>query len=132
MESFIPIVAITTSIGVPALVIVIVIALRHKKNIARFNLIERAMQSDTQPEVMEQLVQSISEEQAKKTTPPKERHLIHATILLALGISFFVLRFIIGGNDVTGLTASGAVLSMLGLAKLVIAFFIVPKTTENR
>lgn len=132
MDSLIPIVAITTSIGVPALVIVIIVAINHKKKIARYNLIEKTLNSDTSPEVVEQLVKSISEEEERRTAPPRERNLIHATILLALGISFFALRFIIGGSDVTGLTASGAVLTMLGLAKLVIAFFIVGKTSENR
>ena len=132
MGALVPLVAITTSIGVPALVIVLIVAFNHKKKIARYNLIESALNSETSPEVVEQLVKSIGEEEEKRTTPPKERHLIHATVLLALGISFFALRFIIGGNDVTGLTASGAILTMLGLAKLVIAFLIVGKTTPNR
>lgn len=132
MDGLIPIVAITTSIGVPALVVVIIVAFNHRKKIARYNLIEKALSSDTSPEVMEQLVQSISDEEQKRTGTPKERHLIHATILLALGISFFVLRFIIGGTDVTGLLASGAVLTMLGFAKLVIAFLIIGKNPASQ
>jgi len=132
MGALVPLVAIVTSIGVPALVIVLIVAYSHKKKIARYDLIEKALNSNTSPEVVEQLVKSISEEEQKRTAPPKERHLTHAVVLIALGISFFALRFIIGGNDFTGLVASGAVLTMLGLAKLVIAFFIVGKTNPNR
>lgn len=131
MDSLIPIVAITSSIGIPAVVIIILVYLSHRKKIARIDLIEKALKTDTSPEVLEQLVQTISEDEKKKATPPKERHLIHATILLALGISFFALKFIIGGTDVTGLLVTGAILSMLGLAKLVIAFLIVGKTSEK-
>jgi len=132
MGALVPLVAIVTSIGAPALVVVMIVALNHRKQIARYDLIEKAIQGDSSPEVVDQLVKSLGSEEQKRTTPPRERHLTHATILLALGISFFLLRFIIGGTDVTGLTATGTVLAMLGLAKLVIAFLIVGKNPEPR
>ncbi len=132
MEALVPLVAIVTSIGAPALVVVMIVALNHRKQIAKYDLIEKALQGDSSPEVVDQLVKSLGNEEQKRTTPPRERHLTHATILLSLGISFFLLRVIIGGTDVTGLTATGTVLAMLGLAKLVIAFLIVGKNPEPR
>jgi len=132
MGALVPLVAIVTSIGVPALVVVMIVALNHRKQIARYDLIEKAIQGDSSPEVVDQLVKALGNEEQKRTVPPRERHLTHATILLALGISFFLLRLIIGGTDVTGLTATGTVLSMLGLAKLVIAFLIAGKSPEPR
>jgi len=38
MGALVPLVAITTSIGVPALVIVLIVAFNHKKKIARYKL----------------------------------------------------------------------------------------------
>ena len=131
MGSLIPIVAITSSIGIPAVVIIILVYLSHRKKLARIALIEKALKTDTPPDVLEQLIQTINEDERKKSAPPKERNLIHATLLLALGISFFALRFILGGTDVQGLLATGAILFMLGLAKLVIAFLIIGKTSEK-
>jgi len=130
MGPFIPIVAITTSIGVPAAVIIIALYISHKRKIARYKVIERAIESNANPEVIEQLVASIGEEDSRKRTPPRQRNLIHATILLALGIGFFILRFILGGTDVAGMLATGAILSMLAIAKFVIAFFILKKDPE--
>ncbi|MCP4647614.1 MAG: hypothetical protein GY852_07750 [bacterium] len=131
MEAFIPIVAITTSIGVPAVVVIIALFVSHKRKVARYNVIERAIASNANPEVIQQLVASIGEEENKKRTPPRQRNLIHATILMALGISFFALRFIIGGTDIEGMLATGAILSMLAIAKFIIAFFIIKKDPEK-
>ncbi len=130
MDAFIPIVAITTSIGVPAAVIVIALFVSHKRKIARYKVIERAIESNANPEVIEQLVATIGEEDNKKRTPPRQRNLIHATILLALGIGFFALRFIIGGTDIEGMLAVGAILTVLAIAKFIIAFFILKKDPE--
>ena len=130
MDALIPIVAITSAIGIPAMVIIIAMLVSHRRKIARYSVIERAIASDANPEVIEQLVASIGEEDNKKRTPPRARNLIHATILMALGISMFALYFIIGGTDVEGMLASGAILTMLAIAKFVIAFFILKKDPE--
>lgn len=134
MGALVPIVGIITSIGVPCAMVVLIVFLSHKKDVARYNLIEKALQSNASPEAVENLLQSINDGNAKNPVSPKQRNLTHATIFLALGISFFVLRLIISGNpdDVVGLVAAGAVLTMLGLAKLVIAFFIVGKPSDNK
>ncbi len=131
MDALIPIVAITSSIGIPAVVIVIALYTWHKRKIARYNVIEKAIESNANPEVIEQLVATISEEDTKKRTPPRQRNLIHGTILMALGIGFFILRFIIGGTDIEGMLATGAILTMLAIAKFIIAFFILKKDPEQ-
>ena len=131
MDALIPIVAITSSIGIPAVVIVIALYTWHKRKIARYNVIERAIESNASPEVIEQLVASIGEEDNKKRTPVRQRNLIHGTILMALGLSFLILRFILGGTDIAGMLATGAILTMLAIAKFVIAFFILKKDPEQ-
>lgn len=129
MDLLIPIVAITSSIGIPAVVVIIALLASHKRKIARYTVIERAIDSNATPEVIEQLVASISDEDAKKKTPARERNLTQGTTLLALGISFFALQFIIGGDSSRGLMATGAILTMLAAAKFIIAFFINRKDT---
>ena len=125
MGALIPIVAITTSIGVPAAVIIIALFVWHKRKLARYSLIEKAIESNANPEVIEQLVSSIGQEENKRRTPPRERNLIQATLLTALGLSMFALYFILGGRDVIGALAAGAILIILALAKFVIALFII-------
>ncbi|MEA3265905.1 MAG: DUF6249 domain-containing protein [Candidatus Fermentibacteria bacterium] len=131
MDALIPIVAITTTFGVPAAVIIIALFISHKRKMARYNVIERAIESNANPEVIEQLVASIGEEDNKRRTPPRQRNLIHGTILMALGLGFFILRFIIGGTDIAGMLAIGAILIMLAIAKFIIAFFILKKDPEQ-
>lgn len=123
-------VIVATSIGIPAMVIVAALFISHKRKLARYTVIERAIESNANPEVIEQLVASIGEEQNKRRTPPRQRNLIHATVLMALGISMFALYFILGGSDVAGMLAAGAILTLLALAKLVIAFFIIKKNPK--
>lgn len=132
IASIIPIVAIVTSLGVPALVIILIVSYNHKKKLAQYDLVERALKSETSPEVMNQLIESIGEKE-RKPSSAKEKNLIHAVILLALGISFFLLQFLLGVSEESmGLAATGAILTMLGIAKLVIAFLIIGKTRDSR
>lgn len=131
MDALIPIVAITSSIGIPAMVIVIAIFVFHKRKMARYNLIEKAIESNASPEIVQQLVVTIGEEENKKRTPPRQRNLIHGTILMALGLGFFILRFIFGGTETAGMLATGAILTLLAIAKFIIAFFILKKDPEQ-
>jgi hypothetical protein len=131
MLPLVPILAITTPFLTAAVIVISVLAANHRKDMAKYDLVEKALKSDSSPEMLSELIRSLGTENEKPSTPPRQRHLIHATIFLALAISFFAMMFIIGGDDVTGLAASGAVLGMLGLAKLVIALFIVGKNTER-
>ncbi len=131
MDALLPMVIVATSIGIPAMVIVVGLFISHKRKLARYSVIERAIESNANPEVIEQLVASIGQEESKRRTPPRERNLIHGTILMALGVSFFVMYFIIGGTDVAGMLATAAILTMLSIAKFIIAFFINKKDPEQ-
>ena len=132
MDGLIPIVAITSAIGIPAAVIIIALFLSHRKKVARYTLIEKSISANASPEVVEQLVKSIGEQEIKKKTPPRTSNLIHGTILLALGISFFAMLFFVNGpDDVTGFAITGLVLTLLAVAKFTIAFFILKKDPEQ-
>lgn len=132
MDALIPIVAIISSIGIPAVVIIIALFVFHKNKIARYKVIERAIEGNASPEVIEQLVTSISEENGRKRTPPRQRNLIHGTILLALGIGLFSMRFFMSSpDDMAWVSITGLVLTLLAAAKFVIAFFIIKKDPEQ-
>lgn len=131
MDALIPIVAITTSMGLPAAIVIVAILVSHRRKMAKYNVIEKAIATNASPEVIEQLVATIGAEEKKKKTPPKQRNLIHGTTLLFLGLAFFIIRFIIGGTDVTGMMVTGAILTMLAIAKFIIAFFIIKKDPEQ-
>lgn len=131
MAALIPIIALTVPFITAVIVIITIALVSHKKDMAKYDLLEKALGSNSSPETVERLVRSLTAESDKTDTPPRRKNLTHATIFLALGISFFLLKLIIGGDDLSWLTASGTVLAMLGLAKLVIAFFIVEKNTAR-
>ena len=132
MDSLIPIVAITSAIGIPAAVIIIAMFVSHRNKIARYNVIQRAIESNASPEVIEQLVASISGENGKTKTPPRQRNLIHGTILLALGIGLFSMRFFLGSpDDIAGVSITGLMLTLLAAAKFIIAFLIIKKDPEQ-
>ncbi len=131
MAALIPIIALAAPFITAVIVVITVALVSHKKDMAKFDLLEKALGSNSSPDTVERLVRSLTAESAKRDIPPRQKNLTHATIFLALGISFFLLKLIIGGDDLVWLTASGTVLAMLGLAKLVIAFFIVEKNTAR-
>jgi len=124
----IPIVAITVSIGLPAAVIVFALFVHHKRKLAKYQVIEKAIESNASPEVLDQLIATIEQESSKKPVMAKQRNLIHGTILLALGLSFFAMRIVVSSpEDLDGVTVAGIILTLIAVAKFVIAFFIVKK-----
>ncbi len=132
MDALIPIVAIIASIGFPAAIAVIALIVYHKRKLARYHVIERAIDSNASPEVVEQLIATINQESSKKVTSPRQKNLIEGTILLALGIGFFAVRlFTNSADDIAGVSITGIILSLLAAAKFVIAFFIIKKDPEQ-
>ena len=128
MESLIPIVAITSSIGIPAVVIIIAMLVSHRRKIARYHVIEKAIDSNSSPEVIEQLVATIGEENNSKITPPRQKSLIEGTVFMAGGLGCFAIFFFTGTS---GIFIPAIISTMIGLAKFVIAFFILKKDPEQ-
>jgi hypothetical protein len=80
MDSLIPIVAILSSIGLPAVVVIIIVLASHRQKIARYNVIEKAIESSASPEVVEQLINSLTEDGSRKSSSPRQKHLTQGTI----------------------------------------------------
>ena len=128
-DILIPIVAIFSVFGLPALVIIGVIVAMYKAKVARYKVIEQAINSNASPEAIEKLVGSFSAEAAKKALPSRQSNLIQGTILLALGVSFVAFWFF--GHARVPLYL-GTLLSILGLAKFIVAVFIIQDAPGNK
>ncbi len=128
-DILIPIVAILAIFGLPALVMLVAIVAVYKSKVARYRIIERAVNNNASPEVVERLVATIRTEENKKTTPPRQRNLIQGTLLLAVGIALFA--FWLSGGPVALLHA-GTLLTLIGLAKFIIAVFIIKKDAPEQ
>lgn len=128
-DILIPIVAIFSVFVVPALVVVSIIVAVYKHRVARYKAIELAINNNASPEAIEKLVSSIGAEVGKKSVPSRQSNLTQGTILLAVGISFLI--FWAYGHDRVPLYL-GTLLSLLGVAKLIVAFFIIKDQQENK
>jgi len=130
-EIIIPVTAILSVFGLPALVMLVAIVAIYKNKVARYKVIEQAVNSNASPEVVERLVATMRSEEnnKKKAAPPRQQNLIHGTLLLAVGIALIAIwaysRFI-------GPLYAGTLLALIGLAKFIIAVFIIKSDTPEQ
>ena len=127
-EILIPIIGILSVFGLPALVILVAIVAVYKNKVARYRIIEQAVNNNASPEVVERLVATLRTEENKKTTPPRQQNLIQGTLLLAVGIS--LIAFWVYSHNILPLYA-GTLLTLIGLAKFIIAVFIIKSDTPE-
>ena len=128
-EILIPITAILSVFGLPALVILVAIVSVYKNKVARYRIIEQAINNNASPEVVERLVATLRTEEKKKTTPPREQKLIQGALLLAVGIA--LIAFWIYSQHALPLYA-GTLLALIGVAKFIIAVFIIKSDTPDQ
>ena len=130
-DIIIPVTAILSVFGLPALVGLVAIIAIYKNKVARYKIIEQAINSNASPEVVERLVATIRSEEnnKKKSAPPRQQNLIQGTLLLAVGIALIAFWFY--RNDVIPLYA-GTLLALIGLAKFIIAVFIIKSDTPEQ
>ena len=128
-EILIPITAILSVFGLPALVILVAIVAVYKNKVARYRTIEQAINSNADPEVVERLVATLRTEETKKPANPRQQNLIQGTLLLAVGIA--LIAFWMYGGETIPLYA-GTLLALIGLAKFIIAVFIIKRDTPEQ
>ena len=128
-ETLIPIIAILSVFGLPALVILGTVVAIYKSKVARYKVIEQAINSNASPEVVERLLATIQSEENRKTTPPRQRNLIQGTLLLAVGIALIV--FWLSGGPMA-LLHVGTLITLISLAKFIIALFIIKKDAPEQ
>ena len=97
--------------------------------VARYKTIEQAVSSHASPEIVEKLVAMIGAEENKKTEPSRQKNLIHGTLLLAVGIA--LMAFWLYDGNMAELQA-GTLLTLIGLAKFIIAVFIIKRDTPEQ
>ena len=128
-EILIPITAILSVFGLPALVILIAIIAVYKNKIARYRTIEQAINSNADPAVVERLIATIRTDENKKPTDPRQQNLIQGTLLLAVGISL-VAFWVYGGETIPWY--AGTLFGLIGLAKFIIAVFIIKRESPEQ
>ena len=128
-EIIIPVTAILSVFGLPALVMLIAIIAVYKNKIARYRTIEQAINSNADPEVVERLIATIRTDDNKKPANPRQQNLIHGTLLLAVGIALIAFWFY--SHHIMTLYA-GTLLTLIGLAKFIIAVFIIKSDTPEQ
>ena len=126
-DILIPIVAIFSVFGLPAVVVISIIVALYKARVARYRAIEQVLNSNASPEVIEKLVASISAEENKKPASSRQSSLIQGTILLALGAAFLAFHYYSGQSAPLYI---GTLLLLLAAAKLIIAFFIIKEKPQ--
>ena len=127
----IPVLGILCVFGLPAIVALVAIVAIYKNKVARYKVIEQAINSNASPEVVERLVATMRSEEnnKKKPAPPRQQNLIQGTLLLAVGIALIAFWFY--RHDVIPLYA-GTLLCLIGLAKFIIAVFIIKSDTPEQ
>jgi hypothetical protein len=128
-EILIPLAGIIGVFGLPALVALVAIVAVYKNKVARYKVIEQAINSNASPEVVERLVATLQSEAGRKTTPPRQQNLIQGTLLLAVGIS--LIAFWGYSCNILPLYI-GTLLTLIGLAKFIIAVFIIKSDTPEQ
>jgi phosphate starvation-inducible membrane PsiE len=128
-EILIPITAILSVFGLPALVILVAIVAAYKNKVARYKTIEQAINSNADPEVVERLIATIRTDENKKVADPRQRNLIQGTLLLAVGVA--LIAFWGYGRETIPLYA-GTLFALIGLAKFIIAVFIIKRDTPEQ
>ena len=128
-EILIPLAGIVGVFGLPALVILVAIVAVYKNKVARYRIIEQAVNNNASPEVVERLVAAIRPDESKKTAAPRQQNLIQGTLLLAVGAALIAFWFY--GSGTLPLYA-GTLLALIGLAKFIIAIFIIKRDPSEQ
>jgi membrane protein YdbS with pleckstrin-like domain len=128
-DIIIPIAGIIGVFGLPALVVLGIVIAVYKSKVARYKIIEQAVNSNASPEIVEKLVATIRTEESKKTAPSRQKNLIHGTLLLAVGIA--LMAFWLYDGNVVPLYA-GTLLTLIGVAKFIIAVFIIKRDVPEQ
>jgi hypothetical protein len=119
---WIPIIAILSTIALPLCIVLVAVVLYHKKKVAAYKAIEKAIDSNASPEVIEQLVALSGQAKEPQPIQSRKKYAIEGLSLLAVGLSLLVFYMV---QQFVWILLPAVLLVMLGLARLIVAVFIV-------
>jgi hypothetical protein len=113
----IPIVAIIISIGGPIALVIVIITLKHREDLARYDTIRRAVEAGRPAEEVERMLKA----SGGGSTPNPNKSLRTGIILIGIGIGTGLTGFFIGN---TSTYAGMAFLCALGAAFILVWHFV--------
>lgn len=120
-EIIIPLAGIIALFVIPAMIGLTAILLWFKSRNRLYNSIDDAIEKGASPEVIQQLVALTEKKEEKEPKSSKKKYLADGFIMLGLGGAF---SFLLYYTNNKGLAYPAAILSMLGIAHLLISIFI--------
>ncbi|MFO7627897.1 MAG: DUF6249 domain-containing protein [Candidatus Fermentibacteraceae bacterium] len=117
----IPILGIVFGVGAPMLAVILATYYAHRSKVAKYDTVKKALEGNLSPEQVDQLVKSLGSTPPAPVNPRK-KSLTNGIILLSIAIAIFLGSMVMGYTK--GFILGALVLGFLGMANLMIAFFV--------
>lgn len=118
----IPILGIVFGVGAPMLAVILAIYYAHRSKVAKYETVKKALEGNLSPEQVDQIVRSLGTTPASAPVNPRKKSLTNGIILLSIAIAIFIGSMVMGYTR--GFILGALVLGFLGIANLLIAFFV--------
>lgn len=118
----VPILGIVFGVGAPMLAVILATYYAHRSKVARYETVKKALEGNLSPEQVDQLVKSLGSTPAPAPVNPRRKSLTNGIILLSISIAIVIGSMVMGYTK--GFILGALVLGFLGIANLLIAFFV--------
>lgn len=118
----VPILGIIFGVGAPMLAVILAIYYAHRSKVARYETVKKALEGNLTPEQVDQLVKSLGGTPASAPVNPRKKSLTNGIILLSISIAIVIGSMVM--SYPRGFILGALVLGFLGIANLLIAFFV--------
>jgi hypothetical protein len=118
----VPILGIVFGVGGPMLVIILATYYAHRSKVAKYETVKKALEGNLSPEQVDHLVKSLGSSPAPAPVNPRKKSLTNGIILLSISLAIVIGSMVMGYTK--GFILGALVLGFLGIANLIIAFFV--------
>ncbi len=118
----VPILGIVFGVGAPMLAVILATYYAHRSKVAKYETVKKALEGNLSPEQVDQLVKSLGSTTAPAPVNPRKKGLTNGIILLSISLAIFAGSMVMGYTK--GFILAALVLGFLGIANLIIAFFV--------
>lgn len=118
----VPILGIVFGVGAPMLAVILATYYAHRSKVAKYETVKKALEGNLSPEQVDQLVKSLGSTPAPAPVNPRRKSLTNGIVLLSIAIAIFLGSMVMGYTK--GFILAALVLGFLGMANLIIAFFV--------
>lgn len=118
----VPILGIVFGVGAPMLAVILATYYSHRSKVARYETLKKALEGNLSPEQVDQLVKSLGSTPPSAPVNPRKKSLTNGIILLSIAFAILIGSMVMGYTK--GFILGALVLGFLGMANLIIAFFV--------